>query len=123
MMSGQVNAQLEPILQVNILGPTGISRPVVALIDTGFGGQLTLPISLIRVLALPLSGRVAGVLADGTVTLFDVYRAQVEWDGTWQSVDIQVSNAQPLLGTELLAGCDLSIRMTVGGSVTITAVP
>ena len=123
MMSGQVNARLEPTLDVSIHGPTGISRTVSTLIDTGFGGELTLPISTIRVLALPLSGASRGVLADGTITLFDVYRAEAEWDGVQRPIDVQVSNAQPLLGTELLAGYDLSIRMTVGGTVTITAVP
>jgi clan AA aspartic protease len=123
MMSGQVNARLEPTLDVSIHGPTGISRTVSTLIDTGFGGELRLPITTIRVLALPLSGRVAGVLADGTITLFDVYRAQVDWDGGRRSIDVQVSNAQPLLGTELLAGYDLSVRMTVGGPVTVTTIP
>ena len=123
MMSGQVNARLEPTLDVSIHGPTNISQTVSTLIDTGFGGELTLPISTIRVLALPLSGRVAGVLADGTITLFDVYRAQVDWDGGRRSIDVQVSNAQPLLGTELLAGYHLSVRMTVGGPVTITTIP
>jgi clan AA aspartic protease len=122
-MLGQVNARLEPTLDVSIHGPTGISRTVSTLIDTGFGGELTLPISTIRVMALPLSGRVAGVLADGTISLFDVYRAQVDWDGGRRSIDVQVSNAQPLLGTELLAGYDLSIRLTAGGTLTITAVP
>ena len=122
MMSGQVNAHLEPILNVTIHGPTGISRTISALIDTGFGGELTLPISVIRVLALPLSGRIASSLADGTLKLFDVYQAQIEWDGSLRLIDIQVSGAQPLLGTQLLSGYDLSVRIAVGGPVSIAAI-
>ena len=57
MMSGRVNARREPLLSATVRGPTGISRTVDALVDTGFGGQLTLPPSLIRVLALPWHNR------------------------------------------------------------------
>jgi clan AA aspartic protease len=123
MMSGQVNAHLEPILHVTVHGPTGISRTIRALLDTGFGGELTLPISVIRVFALPLSGRIASALADGTLKLFDVYQAQIEWDGSPRFIDVQVSDAQPLLGTELLSSYDLSVRIAVGGPVTIVAIP
>ena len=33
MMSGRLNARLEPILSVTVRGPTGITRPVNALVE------------------------------------------------------------------------------------------
>lgn len=123
MPSGQVNARLEPILSVVLHGPTGVTRTVAAVVDTGFGGELALPVSMIRILALPLSGRVAGVLATGTIILFDTYTADVDWDGATRAITVQAADGPPLLGTDLLAGCDVAIRMTVGGAVTISASP
>jgi len=123
MIVGQVNAKLEPVIRLQILGPTGIARTVETLVDTGFGGFLTMPISEIRVLALRTVGREIGILADGTLQLFDVYEAQVDWDGRRRDIKVQASNSLPLLGTELLLGHDLAIRMMNRGQVTIAAVP
>jgi clan AA aspartic protease len=123
MLSGQVNARREPLLSVTVRGPTGISRTVNALIDTGFGGQLTLPPSLIRVLALPWHNRDYAVLADGSIAWFEVYLADIDWNGGTRRIEVQAIDAQPLLGTDLLFGHDLTIRMIDGGQVTVTAIP
>jgi len=67
MMTGRVNARREPMLSVTVRGPTGISRTVDALVDSGFAGELTLQPSLIRVLALPWRSRDYLVLANGSI--------------------------------------------------------
>jgi clan AA aspartic protease len=123
MMSGRLNARREPMLSVTVHGPTGISRTVDALVDTGFGRQLTLPPSVIRVLALPWLRRDYAILANGSIAWFEVYVAEVDWDGGSRRVEVQAVDAQPLLGIELMFGHDLAIRMTDGGPVTITAIP
>jgi clan AA aspartic protease len=123
MLIGQVDSKLEPLVRIHVHGPAGLARTVDALVDTGFGGFLTMPLLQIRVLALPIVGREAGILADGSVQLFDVYEAQVDWDGGQRAIKVQASNSQPLLGTEMLVGHDLAIRMVDGGQVTIAAIP
>ena len=123
MLTGRVDAQLQPIIGLTVRGPTGIARHVEALVDTGFAGSLTLPMSLIRVLALPWDGREIGIMADGTVHSFEVFLAGVEWDGTVRTISVFAADSQPLIGAELLAGHDLFIRMVNGGAVTIAAAP
>jgi clan AA aspartic protease len=123
MISGQVNTWREPILTVTVQGPTGVSRTVDTLVDTGFGGQLTLPPSLIRVLALRWSYRDYAVLADGSIARFEVYLADIDWNGGTRQVEVQAIDAQPLLGTLLMLGHDLAVRIVDGGSMTITAIP
>jgi clan AA aspartic protease len=123
MLSGRVDAKLEAFIRFRVYGPAGSARMLDALVDTGFGGYLTMPLSEIRVLALRPVSREAGILADGTVQLFDVYEAQVDWDGNPRHIKVQAADAQPLLGTEMLRGHDLTVRMIDGGPVTISAIP
>jgi clan AA aspartic protease len=111
------------MLSVTVRGPTGISRTVDALVDTGFGGQLTLHPSLIRVLALSWHHRDYAVLADGSIAWFEVYSADVDWNGGTRRVDVQALDAQPLVGTSLMHGHDLTIRIIDGGQLTIAAIP
>jgi clan AA aspartic protease len=123
MLIGQVDAKLESLVRIHVRGPAGLSRVVDALVDAGFGGFLTMPLLQIRVLALPIVGREAGILADGTVQMFDVYEAQVDWNGGTRVIKVQATDSQSLLGTEMLRGHDLTIRMIDGGPVTISAIP
>ena len=94
MIAGQVNSRLEPVVRLSVRGPSGLIRIVDALLDTGFAGFLTMPTSEVRALALRLIGREAGILADGTLQMFDVFEAQVEWDGAWRDIKVQANNSQ-----------------------------
>lgn len=123
MMTGRVNARREPMLSVTVRGPTGISRTVDALVDTGFAGELTLQPSLIRVLALPWRSRDYLVLADGSIAWFETYVADIDWNGGTRRVLVQAIDAQPLIGMELILNYDLIIRMLVGGPVSISPIP
>jgi predicted aspartyl protease len=52
MISGKVNAQLEAILPLAIVGSNSQQQQIDALIDTGFTGGLTLRPSFIAALQL-----------------------------------------------------------------------
>lgn len=43
------------------------------------------------------------MLADGSVRHFDVYAAEVEWDGAWRPVLVSALGDEVLLGMRLLA--------------------
>ena len=43
MIEGVVNARLEAVLSLSLLGPAGQAREVDVVVDTGFNGYLTLP--------------------------------------------------------------------------------
>ncbi|HVS34405.1 MAG TPA: clan AA aspartic protease [Gemmataceae bacterium] len=123
MMTGIVNADLEPLLRLTIRDAGGQPHDVEVVIDTGFNGFLTLPPALIAALGLPWLCRQQGQLADGSVLPFDVYVATVDWDGQPRSVEVEAADAQPLLGMALLQGSELRIEVVPGGPVTITRLP
>ena len=51
--------------------------------------------------------------------LFDVYEAMVTGDGSPRTVEVDASEAEPLVGMSLLSGHELTIAIIEGGSVKI----
>jgi clan AA aspartic protease len=123
MMIGIVNADLEPVLRLTVRDAGGQPQNVEAVVDTGFNGFLTLPPALIAALGLPWLCRQQGQLADGSFQAFDVYVATVDWDGQQRSVEVEATDAQPLLGMALMQGAELRIQVVPGGSMTIAGPP
>ena len=119
MMTGVVNAALEATIRLAVQGPSGQAHQIEAVIDTGFSGFLTLPPALVTALRAAWLGRQPGLLADGSVQIFDVYATTVLWDGQPRTVETEGVDAQPLIGMALLQGCDLRIQVANGGRVTI----
>jgi clan AA aspartic protease len=120
MMQGKVNQNCEATLPI-VLRNVDIMKSVDAVIDTGFSGFLTLPSSIIAELDLTWKGRDVATLGDGTYCIFEVYIANVIWDGEYRAIDINESETVPLIGMRLLRGYDLRIRTIEGGLVTIEA--
>jgi clan AA aspartic protease len=123
MMTGLVNADLEACLRLLVRDSGGLTHPIDTVIDTGFNGFLTLPTSVFSAPGLPFLCRQQGQLADGTLHVFDVHVATVEWDGTPRTIEVEAVDAQPLVGMSLLEGFDLQIRVRPGGAAGITAIP
>ena len=53
MITGIVNAKLEATISVNVPGPGWQFRDTQAVIDTGYNGFITLPMSMVTALSLP----------------------------------------------------------------------
>lgn len=123
MITGIVDADLEPLILLHVREAGGQPQGVEAVIDTGFNGFLTLPPALIASLGLPWLCRQQGQLADGSVLAFEVYMATVDWNGQPRSVEVEAAEAQPLLGMALMQGLELRIQVVPGGSVTIAGLP
>lgn len=51
--------------------------------------------------------------------VFDVYSGLVIWDGEFRRIDINASEASPLVGMSLLYGYRMQIDAIEGGTVTI----
>lgn len=56
-------------------------------------------------------------------TSFDVYVATVDWNGQSRDVEVDVADAQPLLGMSLMLGSELRIAVVDGGETTIAQLP
>lgn len=117
MISGTVNEMLEATLSLLVSGEEGKSQTVDLIIDTGFSGAITLPLSVIRELGLVWLCREQGKLADGNLHPFDVYTAMVVLDDSEYAVEVEAADIEPLLGMSLLFGRRLMIDVHSGGSV------
>lgn len=122
-MIGVVNANLEATLRIVVIGSSGKQQPIEAIVDTGFSGFLTLQPAVIASLGLVLLGNVPGTLADGSTVLFDVFQAEVLWNGVPRSVEINAVDSDSLLGAQMLRDHEVNIHMVVGGVVTIAPLP
>ena len=60
------------------------------------------------------SGGGAVLLADGLVQQFDIYAAEVAWDGGWRPVLVSAVGTEALLGMRLLAGHELRMAVVPG---------
>lgn len=119
MITGSLTSEGEPVLQLNVEGPTG-TREIEALVDTGFNGGLTLSYELITALDLPEKSVMEGTLADGRVRDVQTYVGTVTLNGTSKRVLIAESPTTPLLGTDLLWGFSLYVEFEIGGAVEVT---
>jgi clan AA aspartic protease len=123
MISGVVNAQLEPTVQLVIHDATGQPHDVEVVVDTAYNGFLTLPPARVTALGLALKNQQQVLLADGSIQVINFYEVTVIWDRQPRTVDVDEIDAPPLVGTALLQGHVLRVEFVVGGLVTIEALP
>ena len=123
MIYGTVNADREAVLRLQVSGLPGQSQEIEAVVDTGFTGFLTLPLSAIANLGLTRISRGRAILANGSEEIFDIYEAQLDWDGQTRTIEADAAEVEPLIGMSMLYGYELRVRVVDGGSVTIEALP
>lgn len=109
----------EPLIRLTIRGFRGRQQEIEAVVDTGYTGWLTLSRDLIAMLNLPWQTFGRGILADGSVRVFDVYQAKVVWDGSLRRVFVDEIEATPLVGMALLRGYEYKMQVQAQGKVTI----
>lgn len=122
MILGEFTAEREATIPLKVSGGNGLEREIVATIDTGFNGYLTLPPATIAELQCPfiMSGIVT--VGDGRVEDLDIYAATVIWDGEARTVEVDAAQVEPLVGMSLIYGHDLWIRAINGAAVSIEKV-
>ena len=121
MIQGAVNADHEAVIPLTVQGPSGQSRQIEAVVDTGFNDFLTLPTELTAELEMVYRNRGQMIPADGTETTFDVYRVTVLWDDELRQVYAYAADTTPLVGMRLLYRHNLNIDVHDGGRVLIQA--
>jgi clan AA aspartic protease len=119
MIIGTVNADLQPIIRLEVVARDGTRQEVEGMVDTGFNGWLTLPPSVIATLGLTWVQRGRAVLADGSSVLYNTYEGVIEWDGMGRTVLLDEAAGIPLIGMSLIQGYELNLLASPGGSVTI----
>lgn len=122
-MDGQVNSALEAEVTLRVHGPTGTSLDITAVIDTGFTGFLVLSEPTVLGLNLNHLTSATGVLADGTLSHYETYEAEVDWFGQVRWIEVIATGVEPLIGMALLDGHELRIDVRDGGAVEIKSPP
>jgi clan AA aspartic protease len=103
-----------PYIEVAIIGNRG-QVDTVALLDTGFDGDLSLPMEIGVALGLELWDMVETELADGTVILELTYIAYIDWEGEFKMVSVTLTRSdEALIGTRLLEGKSVNIDFRTG---------
>ena len=123
MIRGTVNAMLEAVIRLRVRGPGGAELGVDAVVDSGFTASLTLPAEVVAAFGLVRQSGGGAVLADGSVRQFDIYAAEVEWDGNWRPILVSAVGDEILVGMRLLAGHALRVAVEPGGAVEIEPLP
>lgn len=118
---GAVSARPEAVLRLRVRGPAGAMAEFDAVIDTGYTGLLTLPTTAAESLGLVRSMGGQATLADGSARRFDTFAAELEWGDGWRSVVVSALGDEVLVGMRLLAGHELRVQVTPGGTVEVTA--
>ena len=121
MITGEVNADLEPTIPMVVRGTNGEEHQISAVIDTGFPGYLTLPSAMVTILDLEWLSLEDALLGDGSIHSFDVYRATVIWDGEAREVEVNLTETGPLIGMAMLFRNTLHIEAVIGGLVRIVS--
>ena len=119
MITGIVQRR-EAVIPLTVLGSRRQRMEFDAVIDTGYTGWITLPPGIVSALGLRWYSLGRGILADGTISIYDVYVARIVWDGNIRKVRVNQLDAAPLIGMSLLRGFALNMRVRYRGPVTLT---
>lgn len=119
MIEGAVNSAYEPIIILTLQGPSGQTREVKAVVDTGNNGFLTLPPEFAAELRLPFHTRSQALLANGAEVSYDVHGVTVFLDGHPRYIEADIVGPTPLVGMLLLDAYSLYVEIEPGGRVVI----
>ena len=113
----------EARIRLTILGFRGRLQEIEAVVDSGYTGGLSSPPAIIAALQLRWLTFGRALLADGSMSTFDVFQAKVMWDGRVCTVFVDEFDATPLVGMNLLQGYEYKMQVRARGKVTIKRLP
>ena len=118
-----VNQDLEPCVSLTVLGAGGRTYAGEFIIDTGYSGEIVLPLDIVEELNLARGDDIAVTLGDGTTDDYATYNARIEWHDRHRDVMVTSVGSEALVGIRLLRGSNLSVDAEPGGPVTIAELP
>lgn len=121
MILGRV-LQYRSTIPLTICGPA-TQLTVDAVVDTGFTGFLTLPLTAVATLGLVPITYDTVILGDGSTVATPVHQAEVLWHGARQTVFALATGREPLVGMSLIYGSRLTLDGEDGGALTLEELP
>lgn len=106
---GRIDDRNQLWVKITVVGKHG-QQEVEALIDTGFTGELQLPLHVAVPLGLSLAGAATYQLADGSLCKQMLFSASVVWGTTTRLITVNVVDTDTaLIGGGLLHGYFLGV--------------
>jgi len=106
---------LTPFVRLKLISAMDEEIELSAIIDTGYNGEVILSENKIQEMGLEFLGTIDTELADGRIVELDLFRGRIKWFGRIQEVAVGASRSEDaLLGTLLLADCELDINFKDG---------
>lgn len=115
MIKGHIRQDNRPAVPLVVGGRLG-TQEVIAIIDTGFTGELKLPLDMSRGLGLGVTHTQTVLLANEGVTQVPSALAFVTMEGVSRDIDVLITKGQPIVGVNLLRkfGYSLFVDYTSG---------
>jgi len=108
-MQGYVDDQLQPKVKLKTKGMRKAVE-IEAVVDTGFSGDLCLPLTVATQLGLELWGDQFAELADGSIKRDILFLGIVVWENKEKAVEISLTESEEtLIGSGLLEKQRLTI--------------
>ena len=117
-MNGYIE-NLHAMLPVTFRVPNHSDIVLPFVIDTGFTDDLTLPPSVVARLGLEFEYELIVNLANDTDTVVRVHNATILWQDEEREIRVFATGRRPLLGTGLLANCELVTQFCENGVLTV----
>lgn len=120
MIHGKVDNDLQPMICIQLLDHAGQYKDFEVKLDTGFNGELGLPVSVLNLLEkTPFESRVVR-FADDRSEIVNAYRVEALVDGKARSmVAMDFGSGSRLLGMDALPTWTGCVEFKVNGDVTI----
>ena len=120
MIRGRVNAELQPIVDLQLRHETGEFNRFEVKFDTGFNGELALPTSVLEVLKKSSVDTKVARFANGVFETVGVYDVEVLIDGEVQLMTaLDLDSGSLLLGMKALPTWTGYVEFKVNGEVAI----
>jgi clan AA aspartic protease len=119
MMTGRVNWQLEATVNIEIQDKVGQTHIIQCALDTGFNGELALPLRVIERLGLAPDDVLVVVLANGDRVLMTRYSTLINWHDQLVEAEALQTDHESVIGMALLEDSTLTIEVWDGGEVRI----
>ncbi len=122
-MTGYVTARRVPLLPLRVRGPAGPPADFLALLDTGFAGELSLPPAIAAAMGLVAKFSPSFTLADGASVSVPICHAEVEWGPRWRPVEVLMIGPDPAVGMALLEDHKVFMEVIAAGVIDIRPMP
>ncbi len=117
--TGFVSDDLEALIPLELASPQNVPIPIMAVIDTGFNGYLTLPSDHIASLELPFHSFAEAQLGDGQTVALRKFEGNVLWNNELRPLTVLETQGAPLVGMAFLINHRVTLEVRVGGLIAI----